>query len=614
MRLITTGSLLAVALVCAGARPVFAQRPTPSQAQELIRTSPDLVAQLRQRLASSGLTPDQVRARLRAEGYPEDLLDAYLADMRTAPDSTGPSESVLAAARALGVTDSADVALAPAAARMVPVAAPLDTDSFRANHGGDDSAALLAPPRDSGYTIFGLNVFQGGTSQFDPNGAGPVDANYRLGPGDQLVLILTGDVELAHTLDVTREGFVVIPQVGQLHVANLTLGQLEDLLYARLGRVYSGVRRGGGTTRFSVSVSRLRSNQVFVVGDVVAPGSYRVSSAGTALTALYAAGGPSLSGSLRGVEVRRGGAVVSTLDVYDYLLQGDASKDVRLENGDIVFVPPYKSRVRVVGEVLRPATYELKPGETLADVLRAAGGFTARAARRRVQIERIVPAAQRATGGRERVVVDVASDALATGYGPALPMEAGDVVHVFPVAERVRQRVTVHGNVWTPGPQGMTPGMTLGEAIHKAGGPRPDTYLGQVLISRLQPDSTRIQLRAALRDSTGAPMEDMPLREDDEITIFSLTDFRPQRYVSIYGAVRGGGRFPYREGMTLRDLVLMAKGLQESAYLKEAEIARLPENRAGGITAITFRAPMDSSSAPKAATPGSTVPSASTRS
>ena len=595
MRLITTGALLAVALVCAGARPVFAQRPTPSQAQELLRTRPDLVAQLRQRLASSGLTPDQVRARLRAEGYPEDLLDAYLADMRTAPDSTGPSESVLAAARALGVTDSADVALAPAAARMVPVAAPLDTDSFRANHGGDDSAALLAPPRDSGYTIFGLNVFQGGTSQFDPNGAGPVDANYRLGPGDQLVLILTGDVELAHTLDVTREGFVVIPQVGQLHVANLTLGQLEDLLYARLGRVYSGVRRGGGTTRFSVSVSRLRSNQVFVVGDVVAPGSYRVSSAGTALTALYAAGGPSLSGSLRGVEVRRGGAVVSTLDVYDYLLQGDASKDVRLENGDIVFVPPYKSRVRVVGEVLRPATYELKPGETLADVLRAAGGFTARAARRRVQIERIVPAAQRATGGRDRVVVDVASDALATGYGPALPMEAGDVVHVFPVAERVRQRVTVHGNVWTPGPQGMTPGMTLGEAIHKAGGPRPDTYLGQVLISRLQPDSTRIQLRAALRDSTGAPMEDMPLREDDEITIFSLTDFRPQRYVSIYGAVRGGGRFPYREGMTLRDLVLMAKGLQESAYLKEAEIARLPENRAGGITAITFRAPMDSS-------------------
>lgn len=594
MRFFTAGSLLAVALLCAGARPVFAQRPTAAQAQELLRTRPELVAKLRQRLAGSGLTPDQVRARLRAEGYPENLLDPYLADMPAAADSTGPSESVLSAARTLGITDSNDVELAPMRGRVAPVAAPIDTNALR-DRPGADTAAFVAPPRDSGYTVFGLNVFQNGTSQFDPNGAGPVDANYRLGPGDQLVLILTGDVELAHTLDVTREGFVVIPQVGQLHVANLTLGQLEDLLYSRLGRVYSGVRRGGGTTRFSVSVSRLRSNQVFVVGDVVSPGSYRVSSAGTALTALYAAGGPSLSGSLRGVEVRRGGAVVSTLDVYDYLLNGDASKDVRLENGDIVFVPPYKSRVRVVGEVLRPATYELKPGETLADVLRAAGGFTARAARRRVQIERIVPAAQRTSGGRDRVVVDVASDALATGYGPALPVEAGDVIHVFPVAERVRDRVTVTGNVWTPGPQGMTPGMTLGEALRRAGGPRPDSYLGQVLISRLRPDSTRIQLRASLRDSTGTPTEDVALREDDEITVFSLTDFRPQRYVSIYGAVRSGGRFPYREGMTLRDLVLMAKGLQEGAYLKEAEIARLPENRAGGVTAITFRAPMDSS-------------------
>jgi polysaccharide export outer membrane protein len=591
---IRLGSLLAAALLCAGARPVFAQRPTPAQAEELLRTRPDLVAQLRQRLAGSGLTPDQVRARLRAEGYPEDMLDPYLADAR-GDTAVAPSDSALVAARALGITDSTDLALAPSRTRPVPIPAPLDTAALRARPGFSDTSAFVLPPRDSGYTVFGLNVFQGGTSQFDPNGAGPVDASYRLGPGDQLVLILTGDVELAHTLDVTREGFVVIPQVGQLYVANLTLGQLEDVLYSRLGRVYSGVRRGGGTTRFSVSVSRLRSNQVFVVGDVVTPGSFRVSSAGTALTALYAAGGPALSGSLRAVEIRRGGNVVSTLDVYDYLLRGDASKDVRLENGDIVFVPPYKARVRVVGEVVRPATYEAKAGETLADLLRDAGGFTPRAARRRVQIERIVPAAQRSGSGRDRIVIEVASDALATSYGPAVPVEAGDVVRVFAVDERVHNRITVRGNVFTPGPQGMEPGMTLGAAIRKAGGPRPDSYLGQVLITRLLPDSSSIQLRAVLRDSTGTPVEDMPLHEDDEITVFSLSDFRPQRYVSIGGAVRQGGRFPYREGMTMRDLVLLAGGLEESAYLKEAEIARLPESRAGGVTAITFRARMDSS-------------------
>ncbi|HWE43481.1 MAG TPA: polysaccharide biosynthesis/export family protein, partial [Gemmatimonadaceae bacterium] len=230
------GSLLAAAFLCAGARPVFAQRPTPAQAQELLRTRPDLVAQLRQRLTSSGLTPDQVRARLRAEGYPEDMLDPYLADAR-GDTVTAPSDSALLAARALGITDSTDVALAPSMSRVAPVSAPVDTAALRARPGFSDTSAIVLPPRDSGYTIFGLNVFQGGTSQFDPNGAGPVDANYRLGPGDQLVLILTGDVELAHTLDVTREGFVVIPQVGQLYVANLTLGQLEDVLYSRLGRV-----------------------------------------------------------------------------------------------------------------------------------------------------------------------------------------------------------------------------------------------------------------------------------------------------------------------------------------------------------------------------------------
>ena len=599
------GSLLAAALLCAGARPVFAQRPTPSQAQELLRSRPDLVAQLRQRLTSSGLTPDQVRARLRAEGYPENLLDAYLADAGSAATAGTPNASMLEAARALGITDSTDSVLFPAEAirsttsRAGPV---LDTVALRRMRRDTTRDTLLVTlaereraARDSGFAIFGLNVFQGATSQFDANSAGPVDANYRLGPGDRLVLILSGDVELAHTLDVTREGFVVIPQVGQLYVANLTMAQLEDLLYSRLGRVYSGVRRGAGaTTRFSVSVARLRSNQVFVVGEVVNPGSYRVSSAGTTLTALYAAGGPSTNGSLRAIEIRRAGAVISTFDVYDYLLHGDASRDVRLGNGDIVFVPPYQGRVRVVGEVLRPATYEIRKGETLADVMRAAGGFTAEAGQRRIQIDRIVPAADRASSGRDRVVIDV-TDTAGIGAG-ALPiaLEPGDVVRIFPIAERVRNRVVVNGSVWLAGAQGFRPGMTLAEALRAAGGIKPDTYVGQVLVTRLRPDSTRLQLRTALRDSSGAPIDDLALAEDDEITVYSLTDFRPRRYVAITGAVRKGGRFAYRDGMTVRDVVLLAGGLEESAYLREAEIARLPESRAAGVTAMTFRVALDS--------------------
>src|SRR2546426_1377123 len=162
-------------------------------------------------------------------------------------------------------------------------------------------------------TVFGVDVFRRTTTQFLPLLAGPVPSDYKLGPGDQLVLILTGDVELAYTMQVTREGFVLIPQVGQVYVSNLTLNQLYDVLYTRLGRVYSGVRRGAAaTTRFDVSVANVRANQVYVVGEVGQPGAYQISSLGTVLTALYAAGGVTERANLRGVEVRRLGHLVAT--------------------------------------------------------------------------------------------------------------------------------------------------------------------------------------------------------------------------------------------------------------------------------------------------------------
>jgi protein involved in polysaccharide export with SLBB domain len=573
-------------------------RPTPEQARILLQTRPDLVAQLRQRFATSGMTRDQVHARLRAEGYPEDILDPYLSG--TTGDAVMPSDSVYAAVLALGITDSTDIAtlqtlgrLADTSTRSLVAVDSLRNrlDSLRARR---DSAGIRAL-RDSGFTIFGLDVFQSPTSQFNANVAGPVDANYRLGPGDRLVLILTGDVEASYQLEVTREGFVVVPQVGQIYVANLTLGQLEQLMGTRLSRVYSGVRgTTGGSTRFSISVARLRANQVYVVGDVQRPNSYQVSSAGTSLTALYAAGGPSVNGSLRRIEIRRGGRLVDTLDVYDYLTKGDASHDVRLETGDIVFVPVHGARVRIVGEIVRPATYELKGAETLNDLITYAGGFQAAASAQRVVIDRIVPAAERTVPGRDRVTIEVASSQLLSATGPLVPLRNGDVVRVFPISARVRNRIVVEGNVYQPGLEGLTPGMRLSDALRQAGGVQPDTYLGEVLITRVLADSTHVQLRAALADTAGHVVNDPLLQEDDHIRVFSLTTFRPIRYVAIGGAVRTSGRFPYRAGMTLRDLVLLAGGVLESAYLREAEIARLPDSRDGGVTATTVRVPLDS--------------------
>ena len=611
--LLTAGLVVAVA-----PRSVTAQNPTSAQAQQMLQTNPALLQQLRQRIMTSGLTPDQIRARLRAEGYPENLLDAYLPG-GTGAETAATTEDVFAAISQLGIADTVEVDLLRCGidSDTLTVTDTLSSglvDTAQSRRRTEErrraaTARCLAQQEvakrdtarrdvaaDSGFVIFGLDFFRNSTTQFDANLSGPVDANYRIGPGDRLVLALTGDVEQAYQLDVTREGFVIIPQVGQIFVNGITMADLENVLYTRLGRVYSGVRRGpGATTRFYVTPSRLGSNQIFVTGDVQRPGSYRVSSAGTAMTALYAARGPSDNGSLRQVLIRRGGRLVDTLDVYDYLLNGNTAHDVRLTNSDLVFVPIHGPRVRIVGEVARPATYEMRANETLADALRFAGGFTATAARRRVQIERIVPPAQRTLGGRDRVVTEIVSDEFMTGAGPSIAILPGDIIRVFTVASRVRNRIHVRGNVWSPGSQGLAPGMTVSAALRLAGGVKPDVYLGQLLINRTLPDSSRIQLRAALRDTTGAVINDFPLQEDDEIRVFSTSEFRPTRYVAINGAVRKSGQFPFREGMTVRDLVLLAGGLEQSAYLNEAEVARLPENRAGGVTARTFRVPLDSS-------------------
>jgi protein involved in polysaccharide export with SLBB domain len=579
--------------------PPGQQLPSPDQAQQLLRNRPDLVEQLRRRLAESGLTPDQIRARLRSAGYSETLLDDYLLGADTTR-RLRPGPRTLDAARALGILSEteADSLEMQDSIRVVSDSLQQVLDSLQAIRADSARADSLADSlrvlQGGGLKLFGLETFRRTSTRFQAAQAGPVDENYRLGPGDLLVLILTGDVELAYSLDVNREGFIVIPQVGSVYVANLTLGQLNDVLYSRLSRVYSGIRRGRGTTKFQVTVGRLRNIQVFVVGDVVRPGAYQVSGAGTVLTALYAAGGPTSNGSYRRIEVRRAGKLVDSLDIYDYLLHGNNASDVRLQTGDVVFVPVHGPFVKLAGEVTRPAVYELRTGETLRQLIEYAGGFGPTAYRARVRIHRILPPDARDATGPARVVVDVGPEQLAGGAAPAVPISPGDSVTVLAVPDRLRGYVTVRGNVWVEGQVGFRPGMKLSDAIRMAGGPKPDVYLDRILVSRTNDDSTRLQLRSAFSDSTGAVTNDLALQQEDEIRVFSRAAFLPNRYVTVVGAVRNPGRVPYREGMTMRDLVLLAGGVTEDADLREAEIARRADSQDPGALATTIRVALDS--------------------
>ena len=485
--------------------------PPPSQAQsalqQAIMQNPGLADSLRRRLQASGLTPEQIRARLAAAGYPAGLLDAYLGP--TQPGQAGPQPGALelTAIQALG--------LGPAPVRAESI--HVDTGMIRVR-----AESLHAESLAVGNYVFGVDVFRRTTNQFLPLLAGPVPPDYRLGPGDQLVLILTGDVESSYPLPVTREGFVLIPQVGQVYVANLTLDGLRDVLYTRLGRVYSALtRRADARVRFEVSVANVRVNQVYVAGEVKQPGAYQISALGTALTALYAAGGITPRGNTRGIEVRRLGSVIARLDLYDYLLRGDKHDDIRLETGDVLYVPLHGRRTQIVGAVLRPAMYELKPGETLPDLLRAAGGFRQDAALQHVTVHRILPAPSRGTGPFPRAVMDV-----------PLPVASAE----------------------TRDPPGAP----------------PDERIGGVFVPALS------------------------LEGGDSIVVDSVAPLDSSYFVAIAGAINKPGRFPWREGMTLRDLVRVAGGPKVEAYLKEAEIARMPPDRAKGQLAQTVRVSLDS--------------------
>lgn len=600
-RILRTTVILAVSVASTAIAqvPVI---PSPAQAQQMLKTDPMMIQRLQQMMAQSGMTPDQVRSRLRAQGYPDSLLDQYLPGGK--PDSLAlPDEDVFAAVRSLGVGDSLvidslrNTARSRRGVRLRADSAFMDTVQRALMHNDTLMAAMRALIRskgfqrdmaDSGYKVFGLDLFTNHNESGPPNTFVGADPNYRFGPGDRLTLFLTGDIQKSMPLTVTREGLIIVPDAGAVNVVGMTRAELETALRERLGRVYSTIRTG--TTKFYVDVSQMGTNQIFVNGDVREPASYQVPRSATIMSALYQAGGPTPNGSMRNVLVKRNGQTVATLDVYDYALGGNSANDIRLENGDIVLVPPRGPQVRIAGFVLRPATYEIKPTETIADAIRMAGGFAEAADTRSLQVERILPANERKNAGSDRKILTIDSDLFAT-----TPVRGGDVIRVREVAKRVADRINVRGNVWAPGVIGFTPGLTLYDAFRRVGGLKPDSYLGQVLISRLKPDSSRQMLRTAVFDTTGRPVDNIALADGDEITVFSTTDMRPSRYITVNGAVKKPGEIPYREGMTLHDAVLLAGGLLESASLSDAEVARLPENRAAGITAVTTQVSLDSS-------------------
>jgi len=534
-------------------------------------------------LQQSGLTADQVRERLQRQGLPPGAADPYLDVLEGRADRVPEGTDPLVMFEAL------------TGARLRPEAT-FDTTGL-ASLPPPQAPAESARAERPGPPVFGRELFTRASSQFAPVTMGPVPPDYRVGPDDELVLVLTGDVELAYRLTVSREGWVVIPDVGRVFVNGLSLAELESALRRRLAQSYSGLTGGTDATTFmDVSLGKLRVNQVFVIGEVVQPGSYSLSSLSTALTALYVAGGPNRGGSFRRIAVNRGGKQAATVDLYEYLLHGRAEQDVRLEQGDVVFVPVASRRVEVDGAVVRPGIYEMKEGEGLNDLLQFAGGMQPDAYLARVQIERVLPAAQREPG-LHKVLLDVPVGDLGEDAGAGTELVDGDRITVFAVLDQVRNAVRITGGVWRPGEYGVAPGLRLWDLIERAGGLLPDTYAGRAQIQRLEEDYTRRMIPVSLeRDASGAPRENPEIRPFDQVYVFARRNLREERVVSIGGWVRSPGVYPFLDGITVRDLILRAGGLRTGAYLGQADVARVVIAQARGDTITRhFTVPLDSS-------------------
>ena len=511
------------------------------------------------------------RAAARVTGLSVCVGAVLLGASPVAAQDRGPSEAEGQAEARVEAPVATQVE-APVAVEAVPPV-PQDGDPApaprRRGHAGS-----VGDPQPFGYDVLGRMPVLNQT-------LGAVDPDYPLGPGDEVLISAWGQVEFAHQLTVDREGGISVPRVGRLQVAGVPLRELEDKVLRFLSSSYSTVAAdtARSSTHVDVTLGRLRTIQVFVLGEVQQPGAYLVSATATVLNALGAAGGPLSAGSLRRVRHLRHDRIHAHIDFYRFLLEGDKNEEVRLQHGDVIVVPPVGTTVSLRGRVHRPARYELAGDEGLGDLFRIAGGLEADAYARRVQVQRIV-------ANVERQIIDVDYARLAQGDSE-FALQDGDRVTVSGIPDEYENAVTLRGVVRRPGAYQLEPGMRVADLLRRGEGALDDAYPGRARLVRTHADLRRQLIPFHLsRALAGDPEHNLVLQPLDEVEIYSIHTFRDAAWVHIDGLVRRPGRYELLEDMGLADLIATAGGLRDEAYRLAAEIARSHPAAAGAEPAV----------------------------
>ena len=451
---------------------------------------------------------------------------------------------------------------------------------------------LPRPKGPGGLPYFGYDIFDQVPAAFEPTAAGPADPEYVIGPSDILRVTVWGQVELRQELPVDKEGRIFIPTIGQILVSGLTLDRATETIKREMARSYSGLMSRPPTAWLDVTLARLRPKRVFVMGEVNKPGGYTVSSYATVFNVLYSIGGPTVDGSLRDIRVLRNGKVIAHVDMYAYLAGGEETNDLRVQDNDLVYIPPRGKTVAISKEVRIPAVYELLPPEGLSALIKYAGGVLSTAYIERAQIDRVVPFKERKPGQEDRQVLDVDLRPVLND-GKDVELFDQDRITVSSILEMRKNVVSVTGAVRRPGRVELERAKSVRGLIEAAGGLDPKAFTGEGQLVRYNEDEiTRRIIQVPLGDILESKAGDITLEPRDSLLVFSTEETEVKtRFVTIYGQIKKAGQYPYYDGLTLGELVLDAGGYTESAERLEAEVSRVPPGGLSGDSLVVVLHP-----------------------
>lgn len=443
-----------------------------------------------------------------------------------------------------------------------------DVTSETYAHRNDSIARLLEYQREYGLlednkpVIFGKNIFNQKNLSFLPNMNIPTPEDYKLGPGDEIVIDIWGASQASLQQIISPEGSIVVDRLGPVYLNGMTIREANSYIQQKFSSVYSGIGNEGGSSQIKLTLGQIRTIQINILGEVAVPGTYALSSLSSVFHALYNAGGINDIGSLRSIQLYRKGKLIKTIDIYQYLLNGNASGETRLMDGDIIMVPPYISLVEIVGKIKRPMFYEMTVTETLSDLIKYSGGFTGDAYKEKIDITR-------KTGKYDKAYTVSSKDF------ENFILDDKDSIFVSAGLNQFDNRVEIKGAVFRPGYYEVGEQIkTIKNLIEKAGGIKENAFLNRAILTREKADLTRETVPINLKNLLEGRTADINLKKNDMLLVASDSVLVELGSFTIYGDVQTPGEYDYAEGTSIEDLIIKAGGLLKSASLAKVDVSR----------------------------------------